>query len=96
MKDKRSKGRSDDVDNTKTFEFLIKRKDREVKLGIQEHKKGESKESVEEENEKEAKESYGFMTTKEESQIETSKESSKKSWSDNAQNIQGTESQKLK
>ena len=36
------------------------------------------------------------MTTKEESQIETSKESSKKSWSDNAQNIQGTESQKLK
>ena len=47
----------DDKDNTKTFDFVIERKDR---LGKQENKNGESKESVREENEKETKRSSGF------------------------------------
>ena len=45
----------DDEDNTKAFDFEIERKNRKVKLGID-----ESKESVRKENEKEAKGNCGF------------------------------------
>ena len=42
----------DDHDNTKAFDFVIERKNRKVKLGIQEHKNRECKGTVREENEK--------------------------------------------
>lgn len=41
---------SDDNNNTKAFDFVIERKNKEVKLRIEEHKKWESKESVGKEN----------------------------------------------
>ena len=48
-----------------------------MKLGIEEHKNGESNKSVREENEKEAKGSCGFKTAEEENQTEASGNSSK-------------------
>ena len=53
-----------------------------MKLGIEEHKNGESEESMREENEKEAKGSYGFKRAEEENQTEASG-SSEKSLSSN-------------
>ena len=83
----------DDHDNTKAFDFVIKRQNRKVKLGIEEHKNGESKESAREENEKEeAKGSCGFKRAEEENQTEAS-ESNNKSWSSNPQNRKETNPQ---
>ena len=78
---------SDDGVNRKAFDFAKERKNREVNLGIEEHKKGEGKESAGEKNEKEAKVSCSFKRAEEENQTRTSKESSKKIWSNSAQNI---------
>ena len=50
----------DDHNNSKAFHFVIERQNRKVKLGIEEYKNGESKESLRKENEKEAKGSCGF------------------------------------
>ena len=51
----------DDHDNTKASDFVIEKYNRKVKLGIEGHKNGESKE-----NEKEAKGSCGFKRAEEE------------------------------
>ena len=48
-----------------------------MKLGIEEHKNGESNESVREENEKEAKGSCDFKRPEEENQTEASGSSNK-------------------
>ena len=72
----------DNHDNTKAFHLVIERQNRKVKLGIEEHKNGESNRSVKEENEKEAKGSCGFKRPKEEDQTEASG-SSNKNWSSN-------------
>ena len=66
-----------DDGNSKAFDFVIERKNREVKIGIEEHKE----KNVREENKKEAKGSCGFKRAEKENQTETSnKDSSSKSW----------------
>ena len=65
------------------FHLVIEQQNRKVKLGIEEHKNGESNESVREENEKEAKGSWGFKRPEAENQTEASG-SSNKSWSSNS------------
>ena len=82
----------DDKDNTKTFDFVIERKNR---LGREKNKNGESKESVREENEKETKISCGFSRAEEENQTETSGSSNKR-WSTNSQNVKETDPQDYK
>ena len=49
------KGESDDNNITEAWDFVIVRKNRKFKLGVEKQKKGENKESAEKENEKEAK-----------------------------------------
>ena len=82
----------DDHDNTKAFHFVIERQNRKVKLGREEHKNGESNESVREENEKETKGSCGFKKAEEKNQTEASR-SSNKSGSSNHQNRKETNPQ---
>ena len=60
------KKEEEDYDNTKAIDFVTETKNMEVKLGIQENKKGKSKESVVEENEKDAKGSCSFKKAKNE------------------------------
>ena len=57
--------------------MVIGRQNRKVKLGMEEHKNGESNESVREENEKEAKGSCDFKRPEEENQTEASGSSNK-------------------
>ena len=64
---------SNDEDNTKTFNLVIERKNKEVKFVVDEHKKGESNEKTGKENQKEAKESCGFKRAEKKNQSETSK-----------------------
>ena len=85
IKGQEVKEESDDDDNTKAFDFVIERMNREFMLGIEEHKKGESNESVGEENGKEAQRSCGFNRAEEENKTEASKENSNKNWSSNTQ-----------
>ena len=54
------KNELDNHNNTKAFHFVTEQQNRKVKLGIEEHKNGESNESVREENEKKVKGSCGF------------------------------------
>ena len=82
----------DDKDNTKTFDFVIERKNR---LGREENNNGESKESVREENQKETKRSCGFSRAEEENQTETSRCSNKR-WNSNSQNVKETDPQYYK
>ena len=77
MKGQVVKEKSDGNNNAKAFDFVIESQKREVKLGKERCKKGESDKSVREGKEKGVKENEGFMRAEDENQTEISEEKRK-------------------